>query len=49
VFAGRSFQFAWGLDAYSHPQDASVPLEKFTQNMLNDLSRGTPSARGQDH
>jgi hypothetical protein len=49
VFAAGAQRFSWGLDAYRSNLDAaqaSVPvdprLQRFTENVLNDLSRPAP-------
>ncbi len=45
VFAAGSLQFAWGLDDIGHPTLANPGLERFTQNMLDDLSRVAPPTK----
>jgi hypothetical protein len=42
VFAAGSFQFSWGLDNLGHSNPTSPQLQRFTQNMLNDLTAVVP-------
>ncbi|MDQ6606130.1 MAG: hypothetical protein M3Z06_06230 [Actinomycetota bacterium] len=42
VFAAGSLQFAWGLDDITHPTLANPGLQRFMQNVLDDLSTNVP-------